>query len=47
MQNNFITTIKNIASSLFVEFKHTYPLGGNYDIQNSSIIKYRLSCLDN
>ena len=38
MQNNFITTIKNTASFLFVE---------NCDIQNSSNIKDCISCLDN
>ena len=33
MQNNFITTIKNAAtSSLFVEFTYAYPWGKNYDI---------------
>ena len=45
MENNFITTIEVIASSSFVEFKHTYTGGENYDIQNPSTIKYSLFCL--
>ena len=47
MQNNFITTIKNAASFLFVQFTYTYPRGEKYDIQNPSNIKGCLSCLDN
>ena len=47
MQNNFITTIKNAASLLFVQFTYTYPPGEKYDIQNPSNIKGCLSCLDN
>ena len=47
MQNNFITTIKNAASLLFVQFTYTYPRGEKYDIQNPSNIKGCLSCLDN
>ena len=39
MQNNFITTIKNAASSSFAEFRYSYPWGEYYDIQNSSNIK--------
>ena len=47
MQNNIVITIKNTASSSFVEFAYAYPWGENYDIQNSINIRDCLSCIDN